>query len=394
MKVLNQAIGDRYALYHGDSCQVTKGIPDNSIDLGLYSPPFEDLYVYSDSVADLGNSRNTREFFRHFWYLIKELHRITIPGRLQAVHCKDLPRYLSTHGAAGLHDFPGLLIRWFQRAGFRFHSRFTIWKDPVIEAERTNNHGLLYKSVCADSSQCRAGMADYVIVFRKWEGLDGLMSPKPVSHPLGPRADRFDRYVGLDAPDPTPIAQEHGYRVSRDPKTGRWPRACPFPAGTAAARDWSIMVWQKYASPVWFDIDQTRVLNYQLARDQADEKHICPLQMDVAERLIHLYTNDPRDTAEPETVFTPFAGIGSEVVAALELGRRGVGVELKESYFNVAAANCRAIESRPVQHDLFSLAESSAPTPLPVVKTRMHQPLINTADVAEHWAEVDARDAA
>lgn len=352
LKVLNQTIGDAFALYHGDSCQVLRGVPDNSLDLTVTSPPFEDLYTYSNSVADLGNSKGSLQFFRHFAFLIRELHRATVPGRLVAIHCKDLPRYRGSTGAAGLRDFPGAIIRWFERAGFVFHSRTTIWKDPIIEAERTNNHGLLYKSLCADSSMCRQGMADYVLAFRKWQGLDGLEGPKPVNAGLK-GTERFDRYVGLEPPDPTDIAQQHGFRVPRDAKTGKWPRVNPFPTGSEAYRQWSIKVWQLYASPVWFDIDQTRVLNYQLARDQADEKHICPLQQDVVERLIHLYTSDPRDGYAPETVHDPFNGIGTTGVIALELGRRYVGVELKESYYNVAARNLRAVESRPVQHDLF-----------------------------------------
>lgn len=345
---IDQTIGEGFALYHGDSCQVMAGLPDNSIDLSVFSPPFEDLYVYSDSIADLGNSRDSREFFRHFRFIIKELHRTLVPGRLVAVHCKDLPSYFGHHGAAGLRDFPGAIIRWFERAGFQFHSRVTIWKDPVIEQRRTNNSGLLYKLLREDSSISRQGMADYLLVFRKWRGLDGLKGPKPVVSEEG-ISDRFNRYVGMEPPDPTDIAQEHGLRVFRG-EGGKWPSHNPFEPGTEAYRQWSIKVWQKYASPVWFDIDQTNVLNYQIARDNADEKHLCPLQLDVIERTIHLWSN-PGDV-----VFTPFAGVGSEVVAAVELGRRGVGIELKDSYYRIAADNLRALESRPTQASLFDFA--------------------------------------
>lgn len=345
--VLNQVIGDGYALYHGDSCQVMRGLPSNSIDYSIFSPPFEDLYIYSDSVADLGNSADTNQFFRHFRYIIDELFRVMVPGRIVDIHCKDLPRYYGSHGASGLHDFPGIIIRWFERAGFQFHSRTTIWKDPEIEASRTNNSGLLYGLLCKDSTISRCGSADYLISFRKWEGLSGLQGPKPV---LSEEqfSDRFQRYVGMNPPDPTGIAQRFGLPVPARGRDGKWPKVNPFEPGTEAHRQWSIMVWRLYASPVWFDIDQTRVLNYQIARDGRDEKHICPLQLDVIDRGIHLRTN-PGDV-----VFTPFAGIGSEPHQALLANRRAIGIELKESYFNVAARNLAAIESRPLQMSLLS----------------------------------------
>lgn len=349
---INQTIGERFALYHGDSCQVMRGIPDNSLDYSIFSPPFEDLYIYSDSVADLGNSKDAREFFRHFGYIIRELHRTLVPGRVVDVHCKDLPRYYGHHGAAGLHDFPGLIIRAFQRAGFQFHSRVTIWKDPEIEAQRTNNSGLLYGILCKDSTCSRMGMADYLLSFRKWQGLEGLTGPKPVISEEG-LADRFHRYVGMEPPDPTEIAQKHGLRVPPRGADGKWPRVNPFEPGSPAYRQWSIRVWRLYASPVWWDINQTRVLNVQVARADQDEKHLCPLQLDVIDRGVLLRTN-PGDT-----VFTPFAGIGSEVVEAVELGRRGVGIELKDSYYRIAAQNLTRIEAAPVQHSIFDLERAA-----------------------------------
>jgi hypothetical protein len=350
--VIDQTIGDTFALYHGDSCQVMKGIPDNSIDYTIMSPPFEDLYVYSDSEADLGNSRDTKEFFRHYMFIIRELHRVMVPGRIVDVHCKDLPRYFGHHGAAGLHDFPGLNIRWFERAGFQFHSRTTIWKDPEIEAQRTNNSGLLYGLLCKDSTVSRMGMADYVLSFRKWKGLDGLTGHKPVVSEEG-HADRFGRYVGMDPPDPTDIAQRYGLRVPPRGPDGKWSRVNPFEPGTDAYRQWSIRVWRLYASPVWWDVSQTRVLNVAVAREDGDEKHLCPLQLDVIDRGIHLRTN-PGDT-----VFTPFAGIGSEVVQAVQAGRYGVGIELKESYYRVAARTLAKIESAPSQPSLFDMLEAA-----------------------------------
>lgn len=350
--VIDQTIGDRFALYHADSCQAMRGIPDNSIDYTITSPPFEDLYVYSDSVADLGNSADTKQFFRHFAYIIKEQFRIMRPGRIVDVHCKDLPRYFGHDGAAGIRDFPGRIIRWFERAGFQFHSRVTIWKDPEIEAQRTNNSGLLYGLLCKDSTVSRMGMADYLLSFRKWQGLDGLTGPQPVVSEDG-HADRFGRYVGMEPPDPTDIAQRYGLRVPPRNADGHWPRVNPFEPGSDAYRQWSIRVWRLYASPVWWDISQTRVLNVAVAREDKDEKHLCPLQLDVIDRGIHLRTN-PGDT-----VFTPFAGIGSEVVQAVEAGRRGVGIELKESYYRVAARTLKALESAPVQASIFDLEEAA-----------------------------------
>lgn len=352
MNVIDQVVTQDFALYHGDSCKVMTGLPDNSLDYCISSPPFEDLYIYSDSEADLGNARDTAEFFRHYLYIIRELHRAMVPGRLVSVHCKDLPRYFGHHGASGLHDFPGLIIRAFQRAGFQFHSRTTIWKDPELEAQRTNNSGLLYGLVCKDSTISRQGAADYLITFRKWKGLSGLTGEKPVFSEEG-HADRFGRYVGMDPPDPTPIAQRYGLRAQRT-ADGKWPNVNPFEPGTEAYRQWSIMVWRKYASPVWWDVNQTRVLNCQAARESQDEKHICPLQLDVIERGIHLWTN-PGDT-----VFTPFAGIGSEVVAAVDLGRRGVGIELKESYFQLAVRNAQKVVREQSQLDMFDFAGVAA----------------------------------
>lgn len=299
MKVLNEASGHNWTLYQGDSCQITPGLPDNSIDFSVYSPPFANLYIYSDSVADMGNAADDEEFFEHYLFLIRELHRITVPGRLSAVHCKDLPLYRNRDGAAGLKDFPGMIIRAHEEAGWTYHSRVTIWKDPVIEMQRTKSHGLLYKNLRERGEVVRQGMADYLIVFRKWEGVENTESTKPVLH-------------------------------TRE----------GFPLGT----------WQRYASPVWFDINQTRVLNYQIARDNQDEKHICPLQLDVIERSIELWTN-PGDV-----VFSPFAGIGSEPFCAVKMGRKGLGIELKKSYFDIAVANLQEAERQAAQVDLFSFA--------------------------------------
>lgn len=316
MKVLDQQHGNGYALFNGDSCEVIKGIPDNSIDLTVSSPPFENLYTYSPSPRDMGNTKDSLHFFEHFDFLIKELYRVTTPGRLAVMHCKDLPLYKGRDGAAGLRDFPGDIIRAFEKHGWVFHSRVTIWKDPVTEMQRTKNNGLLHKTLCKDSSQSRQGMADYLIVMRKWSGeMNRLLeSTKPVTR--GSELVRFDDYVGEEGP----------IRYSPGPSiyAGEWwdEEDCK--------RQFSIDVWQRYASPVWFDINQTNVLNSDLSREPGDERHICPLQLDLISRCVELWSN-PEDI-----VFDPFNGIGSVGYEAIKMGRKYVGIELKPSYFKVA----------------------------------------------------------
>jgi len=320
------ASGDGWDLYHADCVTKAREMADDSVGLSVFSPPFSNLYIYSDSIADMGNTEDDEEFMEQFRFLIRELHRITIPGRNCAVHCKDLPLYRGRDGAAGLRDFPGYIIRTFEEEGWTFHSRCTIWKDPVIEMQRTKNHGLLYKQLCVDSSASRQGMADYIITFRKWNA--DAEFPDPVTA----NGERFDRYVGMEPPDASIAAYDAGVAVP-PMVAGRWPKFNPFQRGTEAYRLWSISVWQRYASPVWMDINQTDVLNKKLARDSDDERHICPLQLDVIERCIHLWSNDG------DLVFSPFAGIGSEGYVALKCGRRFVGTELKKSYFDIAADN-------------------------------------------------------
>lgn len=309
--------GENWTLYLGDCVPVTAALPDNSIDFGIHSPPFTNLYIYSDSESDMGNAVDDSEFFAHYEYLIKDMYRVTRPGRLCAVHCKDLPQYMNRDGAAGLRDFPGDIIRAFERHGWQFHSRVTIWKDPVIEMQRTKNHGLLHKNFAERAEACRQGMADYLVVFRKWP-VDG---GEEVKH----RREVGD-YIGTSPPRPNEF--RIGKRSEQD--------------------NYSIAVWQRYASPVWFDIDQTNVLNHGLARDGQDEKHICPLQLDVIARSIDLWTN-PGDT-----VFSPFAGVGSEGYQAVLQGRKFVGVELKQSYFDTATRYLREAELKTMQSDMFA----------------------------------------
>lgn len=326
------AKGDNWTVYLGDCVTVSAQLPDNSVDFGIHSPPFSNLYIYSDAEADMGNSADDDEFFTHYKFLIKEMLRITKPGRLCAVHCKDLPAYMNRDGAAGLRDFPGDIIRAFESAQldneadkplmeqtrWQYHSRVTIWKDPVIEMQRTKNHGLLHKNFAANSEACRQGMPDYVIAFRKWP-LDGGV-PVKQKRVVGD-------YIGTEPP--VIASLEHGKR--------------------SIDSNYSIAVWQKYASPVWFDIDQTNVLNYQQAREGEDEKHICPLQLDVIAKSVDLWSN------KGETVFSPFSGIGSEGYKAVQMGRKYIGIELKESYWKTSQKFLREAELTANAPTLFDL---------------------------------------
>jgi len=304
--------GENWTLYNGDSCVVLKQVPEESIDMIIHSPPFSSLYIYSDSENDMGNCTSDEEFFEHYRFCIEELFRVCVAGRVCVVHCKDLPRYANVYGTTGLIDFPGACIQEFEQAGWVFHSRVTIWKCPVTERERTNNNGLLHKTVKRDTSQVRQGMADYLLVFRK-PSSEGLMSDKPVIRKSG-----FDRYIG-----------QAGSSNNQHPS--------PFCRKTSSA-DPSIDIWRRYAEPVWWDINQTNVLNFKMATTDQDEKHICPLQLDLIERAVDIWSN-PGDV-----VLSPFAGIGSEGVGSLRAGRKFVGIELKESYFNAAVGFLRSEE--------------------------------------------------
>lgn len=293
---LNEWHGDRASFYHGDCVEVVRQLPDNSVDGILYSPPFSSVYTYSGSIRDMGNCDTDAEFIEQYAVLVRELYRVLRPGRLCAVHSKDLVYYKSSRGSAGLRDFPGDIIRAHTAERFDLHSKVTIWKSPVVEMQRTKAHGLLYKQLRADSTISRAGCAEYLTVFRKWPRTEAEHAAcVPVSH---------------------------------------------------EAEDFTLNQWQEWASPVWMSVDTTNVLNVRQARDDADEKHMCPLQLDVIERFTKLYTN-PNDV-----ILSPFGGIGSEGVGALTYGRKYVGVELKESYFDTAIRNLAEID-RPQQRTLF-----------------------------------------
>lgn len=278
MKVLNQKIEEFYSLYHGDSCEVLKGLPDDSVHYTLFSPPFSSLYTYSNSDRDMGNSKNDDEFYKHFEFLVNELYRITMPGRVLSFHCINIPLMKQKDGVIGLKDFRGDLIKMFVNAGFIFHSEVCIWKNPVTEMQRTKALGLLHKQIKKDSSMSRQGIADYVITMRK-----PGENPEPIEH---------------------------------------------------TNESFPVDLWQKYASPVWMDIRQSDTLQKKSARAQEDERHICPLQLEVIKRCICLWTN-PGDI-----VLDPFAGIASTNYMALRLDRRTIGVELKESYYQQAVLNC------------------------------------------------------
>jgi DNA modification methylase len=318
MLVKNQFIGKNFALYNGDCIEVMKGIPAGSIHSIGYSPPFANLYTYSASERDMGNVRSNVEFMQNFKFAIEQLYRILMPGRLMWVHCMDIPAMKERDGFIGLHDFPGELIKLFESSGFIYHSRVAIWKDPLIEATRTKALGLMHKQLVKDSTMCRQGLPDYLIVMRK-----PGENPEPVNH-----ANGLESFAGEDepfAPKTTPSlknSKEHRdiSMASTDPV-------------------YSHHVWRRYASPVWMDINQTNTLNREPAREGKDERHICPLQLDVIERALQLWTN-PGDT-----VLSPFAGIGSEIYQALKMGRKGVGIELKDSYFNQAVANCKNVDA-------------------------------------------------
>lgn len=333
VNVIDQRAGKNWSLYCGDCVQVMQGLPDNSIDFSIDSPPFSSLYIYSDSEADMGNSATMEEFLAHYEYAIKETYRVMLPGRLVAVHVKDLPLYKSSSEWFGVEDFSGLVSYLHRKCGFIFHSRITIWKDPVIEMEKTNSHGLLHKNFVQRGQVSRVGLPDYLMVFVK---PDPETMGRDVKH-----LRQIGDYIGTNPP----LAHEYLNSLRQ--------RTPDYYPGTIEQYNYSIAVWQRYASPVWFDVDQTRVLNYKAAKANADEKHICPLQLDVIERAIDLWTNPG------EIVLSKFGGIGSEPVSALNLKRKAVAIELKPEYFEIAARNCADAEFETSQPTLFDLLPES-----------------------------------
>jgi hypothetical protein len=293
-EVIRSTVEDKFALYHGDCVDVVRGLPSDSVGYTIFSPPFASLYTYSNSPRDMGNCRDDAEFFGHFGFLIGELLRVTKPGRLLSFHCMLMPSSKAHHGYIGLRDFRGELIRAFVDAGWIHHSEVVIWKDPVTAMQRTKALGLLHKTVRTNASMSRQGVPDYLITMRK----------------------------PGESPD----------RVTHD------------------AEDYPVDLWQKIASPIWMDINPSDTLQRESARDDDDEKHICPLQLEVIRRGVELWTN-PGDV-----VLSPFAGIGSEGHVAVKMGRRFVGAELKDSYYAQAVKNLRLAADDAAQPGLFDHA--------------------------------------
>lgn len=287
----------KFTAIHGDCVEEVAKLPDNSVDFSIFSPPFAELYVYSDDIRDMGNCQDYEEFFVHFQFLVKELARVIKSGRLVAVHCMDLPAMKGKDGYIGLKDFSGMLIQAFEKEGFIYHDRVTIWKSPVVEMTRTKSIGLLHKTIKKDSSLSRTGIPDYILVFRN--AGDNLV---PITHQ--DKDENKENYLPVN-------------------------------------------LWQKYAEPVWYDINYSDTLQYTSAREEKDEKHICPLQLDTIRRCLHLWSN------EGDTVLSPFGGIGSEGYESLRLNRNYIGVELKESYYKQMQRNLKRMIAEKMQPKLF-----------------------------------------
>lgn len=317
--ILDQEHGNDWSLYNGDCMDVVRGFPDNSLHLSVFSPPFSSLYTFSDNPRDVSNNNSDEVFWEHFGFLIKELYRAMMPGRIVAVHVMQLPTSKTRDGFIGLRDFRGDTIRAFQSHGFIFHAETMIRKDPVVAVQRTKALGLLHKQLCKDSTMSRMAIADYIVALRKPGD-----NPEPVAGP-------FDQYYGNEAPPDGPLIQlgQNGHKETLHPGD-------PW---------FSVAVWQRVAESIWSDIDQNDVLSFRCAREEADERHISPLQLTPIRRCIDLWSN-PGDV-----VFSPFAGIGSELYCAVEMGRKACGAELKESYYKQAVANMKSIKK--AQQSLF-----------------------------------------
>ena len=308
MAIIEQKITDKYAIYNGDCCEVLPTIPDNSVHLSVYSPPFCGLYQYSSSERDMSNCKSYDEFFAHYGYLVSHIERVTKPGRLTAVHCMDVP--FSCNAGSGLTDFPGDIIRLHQKLGFIYVARYCIWKEPLGVRLRTMAKGLAHKQIVDDSSKVDVAGADYLLLFRKKGEVE-----EPITHPTG-----LDGYIG-ERQIPHELLQYKGH------------------TGKQTENRYSHWIWRQYASSFWDDIRIDNVLPYKECKDQDDEKHVHPLQLDVIERTVILRSN-PGDI-----VLTPFMGVGSECYGALKHGRKAIGIELKSAYFKQASMNLESLKN-------------------------------------------------
>ncbi len=312
MAVETQDITERYALYLGDCVEVMQSLPAESVNLSVYSPPFGGLYHYSSSDRDLSNCSDYQEFFEQYTFVVREIERLTMPGRMTAVHCMDVPT--GNSGGDALIDFPGDIIRLHEREGFRYVARYSVWKEPLWVRNRTLQKSLAHKTIVDDSSRCSVANADSLLVFRKRGE-----NPVPIAHPVG-----LLEYAGERRP-PADVLKFRGW------------------TGKQTENRFSHWIWRQYASAFWDDIRMNRVLPFQPARDADDEKHVHPLQLDVIDRILTLWSNPG------ETVLTPFMGVGSEIFAAVAAGRRGIGIELKPSYYRQSVRNIQAAAAADVR---------------------------------------------
>jgi len=322
---IKEVIKEKYAVYNGDSCEKLPQLPNNSIHFIIYSPPFNDLYTYSSSINDLGNNVSYEEFLKHYEFIVKECQRVLKPGRIAAVHCMDIP------GSNGLTDFPGDIIKLHKDNGFQYWDRKNVWKEPLRVAIRSRDRKLMHGQLVSDSTKTRGALADYVLFFKK-KG----ENEEPVNHPYGLTHyyGDFDLFSDNDKKEYHFLKSKYvEYKEDKTNRLSQW-------------------IWRRYASSDWRDINAKRMISYKAARDPDDERHVCPLHLDIIQRSIILYTNIG------DTVLTPFMGVGSEVFGAVELQRKGIGIELKESYFNQAVKNLRELENNNYQElDLFTCCD-------------------------------------
>jgi DNA modification methylase len=314
--VIDQNITDKWAIYNGDCIGVMAGLPDQSVHLSIYSPPFGGLYHYSSSERDLSNCRDYDQFFEHYEFVVQDIFRLTMPGRITCVHCMDVPS--GNSGVDNLVDFPGDIIRLHRRLGFDYIARYHVWKEPLGVRNRTMAKNLAHKTIVEDSSRCSVASADYLLVFRR-KGTN----PIPIAHPHGLTDYAGERII------PHELQSYRGW------------------TGNQIENRYSHWIWRQYASAFWDDVRIDRVLPFKESRDEDDEKHVHPLQLDVIDRCVVLWSNPG------EIVLTPFMGVGSEVYGAVTAGRFGIGIELKPSYYRQALKNLESIETQQEQRELF-----------------------------------------